>query len=673
MSDRRNIQSRGVPACAALVFALAIGSQGIAPAGAAEKNAIYYNKHGWEFLEKGDRFRAILSFRNALKQNPRYREAMAGLGRAYLETEAYEESLKLFADVLNVDRDNHKAMTGMAFALMGLGRYDEALKIFEGVERVSEEDLEARFGTASIYYLMNKRSWALRKLEGILRVNPYHYRSLLLMADIKMDEGRPSEARGFVEKAMESDRELPDAYVKAGEIYYRNFLRTDDADYLAEAREEFGRALAIQPENYQANRAMGYVSLAGGRSDDALEYFRKSLAVFPHNPVTLYHVGLARELSGDILQAVDEYARALKYSPSDDVVQSKIEDVLALGDVKIGHPLRVGYANEHYARARKKSRDNLADEVMLHLRRALYLNPMHREAREALRDYYATLDYFEFYLDEQKALLRMYPGERLQDQLAAAVIKRRDRLYFKAGFYEEPPPRDVPGIVVLNLWPAAGIAAYHDAGAVLARYLSFALGQFGRQESVKPGKRLEIVKGMKDGEAFLGDNIEKLARVFKDEDPDRARIIVYGSYRDANGHLSANFKMMDLSRGVIIDEFDLAESGKDNLSRLALRAARRIYSAVPYRGRVLSVSDDAIVVNMGSFDGLAPGDLLVSYRYEKSFSANKIASRRKLVFAVAEADALVASAKPVVANDLRLIDEGEAVYPEKKRRARLLK
>ena len=49
-----------------------------------------------------------------------------------------------------------------------------------------------------------------------------------------------------------------------------------------------------------------------------------------------------------------------------------------------------------------------------------------------------------------------------------------------------------------------------------------------------------------------------------------------------------------------------------NLSRLALRAARRIYSAVPYRGRVLSAGDDAIVVNLGSFDGVSPGDLLAA-------------------------------------------------------------
>ncbi len=671
MIDRRSTRILSVLACAAL--ALALSSRGMAQGGATEKNAIYYNKTGWEHLNRGDRFRAILSFKNSLRLNPRYREAMIGLGRAYLGTEAYEESLKLFTEVLKVDRNNPDAMTGMGFALMGMGRYEEALKLFDGVARLPEDRLEARYGMASIYYLMNKRIWALRKLEGILRVNPYHYQSLLLMADIKMDDGRPAEAREYIEKAIESDRELPDAYVKAGEIHYRNYLRTDDADYLEEAREEFGRALAIQPENYQANRSMGYVSLALDHSGEALGYFQKSLSSFTRNPVTLYHIGLAYERSGDPVKAVEEYAKALKYAPSDDVVQSKIEDVLALGDIKIGHPLRVGYANEHFARAGRKARDNLADEVLLHLRRCLYLNPMHREARERLRDYYATLDYYEFFLDEQKTLLRMYPDEQLQNQLAMAVIKRRDRLYFKAGFYEEPPARDVPGLMVLNLWPAAGIATYHDAGAVLAQYLSFALGQFGRQEAVRPGRRLEITKGMKDGEAFLGDNIEKLGEIFKSEDADRMRIVVYGSYRDANGYLAANFRVMDLSRGVIIDEFDLTESGKDNLSRLALRAARRIYSAIPYRGRVLSVGDDGIVVNMGSFDGVALGDLLVMYRYEKSFSGNKIAARRKLVFAVNEVDTLVASAKPVVVNDLRLVDEGEAVYPERKRRAKLIK
>ncbi len=41
------------------------------------------------------------------------------------------------------------------------------------------------------------------------------------------------------------------------------------------------------------------------------------------------------------------------------------------------------------------------------------------------------------------------------------------------------------------------------------------------------------------------------------------RILVYGSYRDANGFLFGELQGDGPRQGVIIDEFELTESGKD--------------------------------------------------------------------------------------------------------------
>ena len=117
---------------------------------------------------KGETLRAIVNFKNALKQNPRYKEALIGLGKAYVSVEAYDESVKLFTDALRLDRDNLDAQTGMGFSMVGLGRYDDALKYFSAVAERSEGNLEARYGMARVYYLMDRRIWARRKLDSVL-------------------------------------------------------------------------------------------------------------------------------------------------------------------------------------------------------------------------------------------------------------------------------------------------------------------------------------------------------------------------------------------------------------------------------------------------------------------------------------------------------------------------
>ncbi len=642
---------------------------------AAEKNAQHYNKKGWEYLERGDSFRAIASFKGSLRQNPRFREALLGLGKAYLSTEGYDESIRLFTEVLKLDRDNREALAGMGYAMLNLGRNRDALQYFERVEGLSGESLEAKYGMALLYYRMGKRIWSRRKIENILRVNPYHYRALLLMADIKADDGRLDDAKKLIDKAVESDRELPEGYVKAGLILYRYYLKEEDEDYLEDAVEELEKAISIRPEDYSANRYRGYIAVVQGRFADARRYFERAVSSFPESAPARYSLALAQEREGDSGGALASLVRAMELAPSDDTAQSKAEDLLVMNSFKIGHPLRVRLAREHLARANKKMREHLGDEAMLHMRRSLYLNPMNREARERLRDYYETLNYYRFYIDEMKDLARMYPDESYQDALGIAVMKRRNRLYQRAGFSSDPPVRDVPGVLVLDLWPESAVATHPDAGTVLANYLTFALGQFGRQDAVRIKPRQDIMRDLKTGEAFLGDTLEALGEMAKKGGIERLRYVIFGSYDEGSEHMRAGFRILDFKTGVIINEFELAESGREKLGRLSLRAARKIYDGVPYEGRVLKVDDEQerVLVNLGLYDGVKPGDLLVMYRYDTSPAEGRINMKRKLVFAVDEVDTLVASARPNTAADLARVDEGEPVYPLNKRRAKLIK
>ncbi len=635
------------------------------------KNAIYYNEKGWEYLAKSDHFRAIISFKNALKQNPKYKEALLGLGQAYLKTEAYDESLKLFGDVLRVDKTNIEAINGAASAMTELGRYNDAMKYFDAALKIDEDNTDAKFGTAYIFYLMDKIIWARRKLNSILIANPYHYRSLLLMADIKIRENRNDEAKNYIQKAIDANIELPDGYIKFGQVLLRDFKLTSDADYLAEAAEKFEKALAINPENLIANRSMGNLFLLKQDYNGALDYFKKTLADYPDNAISLYTIATAYAGLNDSPQTIDYLLKALKQSPSDNILISRLEDFLMLNDFAIGNPMRTKFSNDHYDTALKKLKANLPDEAIMHLNRSLLLNPLNRAARENLRDMYFVLDYYRYYIDEQKILLNQYPESKYQEMLQVAVIKRRDRMYHKAGYSSEVPQRDVPQILVLNLSPYEAFSLHPDAGEVIANYITFTLSQFGRMQPVGLQKRLEISRKLKNDRIHIADNLEIIGDLVREGTVPEPDYILFGSYREGSGFITVNMELMNFRNGVIINDFSISEGGRENLSTLSMRISKKIYDAIPYKGRVLQTNGNEIIVNLGLIDGIKPGDLLTIYKLNESPS-DSLKLKKKILLEVSTADTLISSVKVRTLKDLEIIEINDTVYPLKKRRAKLI-
>ncbi len=637
------------------------------------KNAISYNKDGWEYLAKGDNFRAILSFKNALKQNSKYRQALLGLGKAYIKSEAYEESLKLLSDVLKLDKENVEAINGIGFAMTELGRYNEGLKYFEESLKLSESNEEAKYGIAYIYYLMDRIIWAKRKLDNILTVNPYHYESLLLMGDIKTREKRDEEAKKYIQRAIDAKDDLPDAYVKYGLILLRDFKESQDEEYMAGAIEKFEKALAINPENLPANRSMGNLFLLQKNYNEAIKYFRKTIADYPGNGISLYDMAITCANMNDPANAIDFFLKALKISPSDSILSARLEDFLVLGDYAEGHPLRVKFSEEHYSLAVAKLRSNLPLDALMHLQRSLLLNPLNRISRETLRDIYQTMNYHELFVNEQKTLFNLYPENKNQDLLKIAVIRRRDRVYHKAGYSSEFPPRDVPKVLVLN-FPSGEPASLHpDAGEIIANYITFALGQFGRMQPVSVQKRLEISARLKDDRKYLGDNLEIIGDMARENTIEEPDYIVFGNYREGVNYIAIDYELLDFNTGVIINQFSISETGKDNLPKIAIRACKRLYDSIPFKGRVLQINDSEIIINLGLLDGVKAGDFIIIHKLESAADKDILKIKKKITLQVEDADAMICSAKPKSVKDIDFIDINDAVFPYQKQRARLIK
>lgn len=668
-----------------LLFMLAFPGEHVSNA----ENAISFNKKGWDAYNRTEYDRAIFNFVNSLRINSRYSDSLIGAGKSYYALGIYDKSLDMYIDALRLDPNSTDALNGIGMVLTDTGRFTEAIEYFEKSYKISGDNPESQYGLAYVYYRMDKRIWAKRKLDNIFKSNPYHYQSLLLMADIKADEGRINEARDFVEKAINSSSDTPAGYIKYGSILLKHYLKTGDSDLLAEAKDSYNRALAINPDNYQANRDMGMIALmeledmnsaraVAGSFDEAAYRERAAVATgylsraasIISNRSTVYSLSLAYELSGDRNMAIEYMLKAYKMFPSDSMLKGKIEDFLVLNDYKSAYPARVMLSNENIELSRLNRKESLHDNVIYYLRRALFLNPQNKEVREQLINYYSILDYNSLMIDEMKNLLQLYPDYRTQDMLNLAIIKRRDRLYNREGYANIETPRDVPRVMVLNFDNAGRIADHADSGRTVARGITFALQQFGRMRIVGIREREEVAGSLKTGGDNLFTAIKKI-KDYRDETGAGIDFIIYGDIYEVDDYLSINCRVMDMNRGYIISEFEISGRGKESLGLVSMKTAGRIYNTIPYSGKILKLKDEGILVNLGLVDGVTTGTQLVIYLDSRSRLTND-AIRYGEIFTVKESDTFICYAVPDRLDALKDVDSTYSVYPLQKRRARKL-
>ena len=380
------------------------------------------------------------------------------------------------------------------------------------------------------------------------------------MADIKSSENRLGEARTYAEKAIGTNNESSRGYAVFGEVLLREFLNTEDEDLLDEAKESLANAIAIQQSGYHANRIMGYISLMEHKYDEAAAYFNTALAGLDSS-ILLYSLAVAHDRAGNRDAALEEFMKARKKDPSDSVLRSRLEDFLVFRDYKIGNPARVELNKELYGLALESERKNLPDRTMMYLRRAILMNPMDMRARELLMDFYNTLGYNNFYIDEMKEILKLTQDRAWQEKLSLAVMKRRDLLYHREGYSAEEPPRDVPVVLVLPFDPAGRISPHPDAGEVIASHLTFVLGQFGRMRPVGIRKRTAVVCDMVCGGDHLDTTLERVEEKISAGEIDPVDYIVYGGYFESGDHITADFSILDYKKGYIIGQYSVTESG----------------------------------------------------------------------------------------------------------------
>ncbi len=171
----------------------------------------------------------------------------------------------------------------------------------------------------------NNLAEAEKVYTRILKTLPHELATLQLLAQLKMQRGKPGEAFRLMSTAVAAHPRAIEAHVHLG-LVLRALKR--DADALA----SFDKALALEPNEVEALGNRGDTLLALARPGEALDCFDKILAVAPARTQARVLRGAALAQLGRLEEALEDFDAALAVAPNDPAaLYNRANALLAVG------------------------------------------------------------------------------------------------------------------------------------------------------------------------------------------------------------------------------------------------------------------------------------------------------------------------------------------------------
>ena len=307
-------------------------------------------------------------------------DAYTATGNIHLGRSRMSAAAQAFAAALKVNPLAVRALVGNGEVFYRSGRYSEALARFEAATNADPESVVAKVGIAKTYISLERMKEAKDLLKRLRETKPGEPLVILWLGKAEEVLGNKKEAEAaYVEaiKIGENRPEVVDAYVALAHLLSA-VGRTDDANArLAEASKKFPdfpalhRArgeVALQMGRYEEARTELEAALARDedlgarfnlgvalrhmrRFDEAAAIFDKVAAVDPEFPALPLERGLLFQETGKSDMALESYRKALEKAPND------VDLKLRVGSTQViaGHALEAVKMLEEVRKARPNS------------------------------------------------------------------------------------------------------------------------------------------------------------------------------------------------------------------------------------------------------------------------------------------------------------------------------
>lgn len=605
--------------------------------------AIELYQQGEKRLNSDNIFGAIDLFKESLSYNPDYVKPLYGLGMAYFKLEEYEQALFFAQRASRLDRNNSKILALEGRIHTGLGLYEEAEQIFNRILEREPYNLDAQFGIAELYAAMGNVENAIAGYRKALESDPYNRRGLLSAALLYAAKNNTKEAADLIQTAVDSYPEDPRVHSIAAEYYYK--IKEID-----KAEEHARQALQLDRHSEDAIYVLIRILFSENRFEDAVDTVEKNLAIDRDDPLLWYLRAKTFMQTENENGALESFYTALSIKPGDEIARITLEEYLMKSfppeneDRKKAAEIRFEYGAAY-------ERDNRVELARQEYRRGLMLNPYSREGRVK----YATTFKRSNNIGKYLSILEVLSNEGNTNQ------EIDDEIEIYRSLREESVARS---------W---GV----DQFAIDRFRYSFALFNDSALSSLIHLQSSEhltsYMQGILQGNEHIQiddtGNVESFAEAFKRARNAGVDFFVVLTYQEGERAFKTVAKVYNGSTGTVINNFESLRTGNRRVSQALIRIAGNIAEALPLRGTIHQRRDETVLIDIGTFQEIAPEDELDVIRSDNlELSNNKfdLEYNRSDILGqveITDVDDLLAVGQVTTDQFFDLVNTGDAVIP----------
>lgn len=388
-----------------------------------------------QYLDSGNQYfsqqkykEAVVEYRNAIQQDPKFGEARYKLAEAYAKLSdppnAYREYIRA-ADLLP---NNNEAQLKAGTLLLLSGQHEDAKTRADKVLARDPKSVQAQVLRANALAGLKDLDGAIKEINDAIEMDPKQASTYSNLGALRLAQGNETEAEAAFKKAVDMDPKNVAAQLALG-----NFFWATGKPQNAEAA--FKHAAELEPNNQLANRALATFYITSNRAAEA-EPFLKSVAATAgttESKLALadYYLGLNRPADAKpVLEAVaadsQAYAEAKARLATIAYVAGQKDEAHRIIDEVLGK--QPNNNRGLLVKARFLLAERKTDEALARVKAAVTADPQSAQGQYMLGAIYASRNDSDDAIKAFREVLKVNPrATAAQLQLAQLELQRGGR------------------------------------------------------------------------------------------------------------------------------------------------------------------------------------------------------------------------------------------------------
>jgi tetratricopeptide (TPR) repeat protein len=254
---------------------------------------------------------AINAFEVAVGYLPDSDELLIDLAIAYFHAEQYAKALKPLTTAASRRPNNSGAHHMLGKTYFMLGNFEKSTTELENALRLSPNDYDVAY-TLGLANLKQRKIASAKKIyDGMVQRLGNRPELRVLIGRAYRETGFLSEAIEEFEKALALDPRFPRVHYYLGLTY----LLHGGVDKLGQAQEHFKIELANHPDEFFAHYYLGIAATVERDWTGAMRYLGKAVQLQPDNPDPYFFMGQALQGLNKHSEAIDAFKKTIALNP----------------------------------------------------------------------------------------------------------------------------------------------------------------------------------------------------------------------------------------------------------------------------------------------------------------------------------------------------------------------